>query len=145
MVYIFLRQIFFICRLELIASVRLYCAVMACGLDWRNKSRACLNTKRDTKGLQALVFSKQGFVTFTPSEFSRAVTVTKYNFHIPSNSLYLWLNKAFISIGKDLTMDMTPFIKLAVSEAINEKKSDRIFLWDRDTLLEAETSKRRKS
>ncbi len=26
-----------------------------------------------------------------------------------------------------------------------EKKSDRIFLWDRDTLLEAETSKRRKS
>ncbi len=90
---------------------------------------------------------------------------------------------------------MTPFIKLAVSEAINEllpmirlevkksvypksikghekaaelldisysaltkrlergeyregihyeKKSDRIFLWDRDTLLEAETSKRRK-
>lgn len=93
-------------------------------------------------------------------------------------------------------MDLTPFIKIAVSEAINEilpmlrlelkksvypkmirghekaaelldisysaltkrlergeymegihyeKKSDRIFLWDRDTLLEAETSKRRKS
>ena len=42
-------------------------------------------------------------------------------------------------------MDMTPFIKLAVSEAINEKKSDRIFMWDGDTLLEAETSKRRKS
>ncbi len=102
MLGILLRQIVSVCRLELIASVRLYCAKMTCGLDWRNKSRACLNTKRDTLVMEALVFSKQGFAILTPSEFSRAVNGTKCDFHITSNSLYSWLSKAFISIDKDL-------------------------------------------
>lgn len=102
MLGVFLRQLVFICRFILRASVRLVCASPTCGRLWHNKSRACLNTRCDSIARAVSYFQKKISYFLARSEFSRAVTVTKYYFHILCNYRYTSVLKGFSSFYRGL-------------------------------------------